>query len=240
MIVAFCGLTFYPLFVALPAAGQAFLQFGTSLEEKLTLSVKGACAGFFRGPQPLLVRHLPSDMQCRVVVKSASRASKSARGRRFVSLQAQDQAHGERSGCLIIPEFKNLGLAPLNRRGKATFEVKFDKSLEPYRYQLFARFSSPAIEQCASLVEALVAEESRIRTCRYDEDCGQVLNTSCGCTRNKVAAKDADAVVFYELLSEVMARHCDNYPTITVCDCPPANGFKCENGLCKWNYAGAW
>lgn len=93
----------------------------------------------------------------------------------------------------------------------------------------------PGELSCADLSEQLAAEIDSIQACESDDECGQPLQgTSCGCTRNLVARKDADIGRFEELRDEHGAR-CDG-GLVSTCDCPEANGFKCSSNRCGWNY----
>lgn len=88
---------------------------------------------------------------------------------------------------------------------------------------------------CPELAKELAKELEAIQSCDSDEECGQPLEgTSCGCTRNLVARKDADTGRFDELLGE-QGKRCDGGSSST-CDCPAADGFECSSNRCGWNY----
>lgn len=96
--------------------------------------------------------------------------------------------------------------------------------------------STGAIMDCAALEAAFAAETKKIRSCTKNAECGQDLQgTSCGCTRNWVARNDADTTHFYELIDQGAALQCELIPAST-CDCPAAEGFACDQGICTWNY----
>jgi len=59
--------------------------------------------------------------------------------------------------------------------------------------------------------------------------------TSCGCTRDWVARLDADPSEFYALVELAGQLECE-LPFISTCDCPAAEGFRCLDGICAWNY----
>jgi hypothetical protein len=91
-------------------------------------------------------------------------------------------------------------------------------------------------ETCDTLVPAFEAETESIRSCDADGECGQVLHgTSCGCTLDWVARKNADATCFYELIDQAGGLGCD-LGLGSICPCPEADGFACEDGTCTWNY----
>jgi len=93
-----------------------------------------------------------------------------------------------------------------------------------------------AIEDCDALLSAFWAEVTEIRACKEDNECGQVLTgTSCGCTRNWVARLDADATEFLALVELAGELRCE-LPFISTCDCPEADGYRCDVGTCSWNY----
>lgn len=75
-----------------------------------------------------------------------------------------------------------------------------------------------------------------IQTCEQDSECGTVLvGTSCGCTRDLVARRDAETEAFYGALEEVQEMECDAGLS-SVCDCPETAGFRCDDGTCAHNY----
>ncbi len=89
---------------------------------------------------------------------------------------------------------------------------------------------------CVQWQQAFDAEVLEIRGCTEDIECGQELvGTSCGCTRNWVALKDADVTEFWALVDKGEQLGCD-LPFFSTCDCPATDGFACEGGICTWNY----
>lgn len=93
----------------------------------------------------------------------------------------------------------------------------------------------PAQNPCADAQAALDRTVAEISACESDAQCGQVLaGTSCGCTRNKVARKDADLTEFEARSQKLQELGCGGM--ISTCDCPPADGFVCADGSCTWNY----
>jgi hypothetical protein len=92
------------------------------------------------------------------------------------------------------------------------------------------------LDKCDDLLAAFEAETIEIRSCNSDADCGQaLLGTSCGCTRDWVARTDADTTCFYDLIEQGQALQCE-LPLGSTCDCPGADGFVCDAGICNWNY----
>ncbi len=90
---------------------------------------------------------------------------------------------------------------------------------------------------CDAMVSAFQAETTEIRACEADADCGQVLSgTSCGCTRNWVARTDADIDLWDSLRDDAQDAGCSIPGMISTCDCPAADGFACNDGVCGWNY----
>ncbi|MFO7566531.1 MAG: hypothetical protein R6X02_28065, partial [Enhygromyxa sp.] len=92
-------------------------------------------------------------------------------------------------------------------------------------------------ETCDAVKSAFEAEAGKVRSCSEDTQCGQVLQgTSCGCTRNWVALLDADTTCFYALIEQAqLIDECD-LGLSSGCDCPEADGYVCEAGVCTWNY----
>lgn len=96
--------------------------------------------------------------------------------------------------------------------------------------------TNPGTRTCDEVESDLANELDRIQTCDVDGDCGQVLTgTSCGCTRDLVARGDADLADFDDLVAEADAGECEA-GFGSVCDCPEAAGFRCDEGTCAWNY----
>jgi hypothetical protein len=100
-----------------------------------------------------------------------------------------------------------------------------------------ARFCADAGSACDSLVNELKSTLSSVQKCTAAADCGQPIpGSSCGCTRDLVARKDADLTSYLDLRSKVSELGCATDGGST-CDCPSADGFACINNVCGWNYA---
>lgn len=94
-----------------------------------------------------------------------------------------------------------------------------------------------AVDTCGPIEMDFATETAAVRACETDDQCGQVISgTSCGCTRNWVARIDADLSAFEEIRTKLEANSCELPGTISTCDCPAADGFACEQGICTWNY----
>jgi hypothetical protein len=92
------------------------------------------------------------------------------------------------------------------------------------------------VDTCGPIVNDYETELAEIRACVSDDQCGQVLaGTSCGCTRNLVARTDADLADLEEIRAKAEANEC-SLGGISTCDCPAADGFICDAGVCNWNY----
>lgn len=92
------------------------------------------------------------------------------------------------------------------------------------------------VDTCGPIEQDYANELAEIRACETDAECGQVLaGTSCGCTRNLVARTDADLADLEEIRAKAEANEC-SLGGISTCDCPAADGFACEAGMCTWNY----
>jgi len=89
---------------------------------------------------------------------------------------------------------------------------------------------------CSSLVSEMLVALSSAQSCKSAADCGQPIpNSSCGCTRDLVARKDADLTKYQTLKKQVDDRGCEEDGGST-CDCPNADGFACIANVCAWNY----
>jgi hypothetical protein len=95
-------------------------------------------------------------------------------------------------------------------------------------------------KDCAAPCDAIEAEREEelasIQQCSTAADCGQpIKGSSCGCTRDLVARKDADLERYLELQQSALETCGFGGST---CDCPEADGFACVNERCAWNYTG--
>lgn len=98
------------------------------------------------------------------------------------------------------------------------------------------RSCADAGSACDSLVGELAATLSSVQTCMSAADCGQTIpGSSCGCTRDLVARKDADLSSYLAQRAKVSELGCATDVGST-CDCPNADGFACIKNVCAWNY----
>lgn len=89
---------------------------------------------------------------------------------------------------------------------------------------------------CESLKAELTAELVSAQKCTSAAECGQKIpGSSCGCTRDKIARKDADLTSYLALRDKVTELGC-GIPGGSTCDCPNADGFACIDNVCGWNY----
>lgn len=93
----------------------------------------------------------------------------------------------------------------------------------------------PLPATCEESDAAIASELASIQSCSTDDECGLVLTgTSCGCTRDLVARTGVDTTHFDDLMDHSADLGCDGF--LSTCDCPPADGFVCNDGTCQWNY----
>jgi Pacifastin inhibitor (LCMII) len=89
-------------------------------------------------------------------------------------------------------------------------------------------------ESCEDLEAERAAELEKIQSCTKASECGQTISgSSCGCTRDLVARKDASLGDYLELQKRASEACGIGGGT---CDCPAADGFACVNQRCTWNY----
>lgn len=95
-----------------------------------------------------------------------------------------------------------------------------------------------ACDATCDYIEAERKQElANVQSCSTAAECGQPISgSSCGCTRDLVARKDADLDRYLELQKSA-AELCDSGGS--TCDCPLADGFACVNQRCTWNYTTA-
>jgi hypothetical protein len=86
---------------------------------------------------------------------------------------------------------------------------------------------------CSDWYREYQALTTTLRHCQTAADCVAVPGTSCGCTRNLVLNRSEDLTPFWRLVEQMNADGCG---LATTCDCPPADGYVCREGLCGWNY----
>ena len=99
-----------------------------------------------------------------------------------------------------------------------------------------ARACVDAGSACDSLVSEMNAELSSVQMCKSAADCGQAIpGSSCGCTHDLIARKDANLSAYSALKAKVSELGCASEGGST-CDCPNADGFACINNVCGWNY----
>ncbi|MEO6599951.1 MAG: hypothetical protein ABIQ16_08785 [Polyangiaceae bacterium] len=89
---------------------------------------------------------------------------------------------------------------------------------------------------CDSLVSDMKGTLASVQKCKSAADCGQPIpGSSCGCTRDLVARKDADISPYLAQKARVFDLGCASEGGST-CDCPNADGFACVDNVCSWNY----
>jgi len=77
---------------------------------------------------------------------------------------------------------------------------------------------------------------SSVQQCMSAADCGQPIpDSSCGCTRDLVARKDANLSTYLAERAKVFELGCATEGGST-CDCPNTDGFACIDHVCGWNY----
>jgi hypothetical protein len=125
-----------------------------------------------------------------------------------------------------------------------------ERAREEHQKQLLERVPGEYLENPERYLPIMCkdyhVELKNVRSCQKDSECGQILaGTSCGCTRNLVARKNADLAKYLELRKTALALlsitstfpdACSDFSSATPCDCPEADGFLCVDNICKWNY----
>ena len=92
------------------------------------------------------------------------------------------------------------------------------------------------LDTCYGLTEAFYDEQSDLRTCTTDADCGQLLERwTCGCTRATVLACTADPGRLLAI-GDALDVDCEGWMPDGSCDCPEEQGLLCTDGQCGWNY----
>jgi len=89
-------------------------------------------------------------------------------------------------------------------------------------------------DKCTSVESKIAAELAKVQSCSDDGECGSSESKgTCGCTRAVAVRTGADTTVYLDLLDQ---RTACGIPSGGVCDCPNADGFRCINSTCEWNY----
>lgn len=90
-------------------------------------------------------------------------------------------------------------------------------------------------EPCIETRRKIGEEYNLVSYCEDDSDCGQFIErTSCGCSNNLVANKDANLDSFYKLLDLGINNSCNFLDfTISTCECEEFKGFICKNSRCE-------
>jgi len=73
-----------------------------------------------------------------------------------------------------------------------------------------------------------------LKWCQSADECISLPGTSCGCTNNLVVSENSGQWLLWDLTDKMAEAGCS--PFISTCDCPPADGFICDNNQCQWNY----
>lgn len=89
------------------------------------------------------------------------------------------------------------------------------------------------LEDCGDWYAAYVELTTDLRACTHASQCEAVPGTSCGCTRNLVVNGSNDLAPLFDFLDGMNGAGCG---MISTCDCPAADGYICQDGLCAWNY----
>jgi hypothetical protein len=144
-------------------------------------------------------------------------------------------------------------LVQLGEEGKARVEAgnrEKERAREEHKKQLLEGVPREYLENPERYLPIVCneyhVELKNVRSCQIDTECGQILaGTSCGCTRDLVARKNADLAKFKDLkktslsllsISSTVPDACSDVAAMSTCDCPEANGFLCVDSVCKWNY----
>jgi len=147
-------------------------------------------------------------------------------------------------------------LHQLEEEGKARMEAgnrEKERAREEHEKQLLEGVPREYLENPERYLPIICNEYNvelkNVRSCQNDTECGQILaGTSCGCTRNLVARKNADLAKFKDLrktslallsISSAVPDACSDVAAMSTCDCPETNGFLCVDSVCKWNYTPA-
>ena len=206
-------------------------------EYSSSIRVLGKCAGFFRGgAQRVSFPGGPSTISCPVAVRIRNGEGDPLPSFRF---DITDSARPAVARCRLRESSVRAAAGTTDSRGRSRVRVRLMRRCA--RHSLSVTAVAPAAvetrvpEICPDLIRSMNQELDRIQSCFKDADCGQVLHgTSCGCTMDKVARKDADSS-FFNALHEAAADRC-NAGMVSVCTCPPASGFRCISGRCRWAY----
>lgn len=95
------------------------------------------------------------------------------------------------------------------------------------------------VDACAVVAAEWEAELASVQACDEDEDCGLPLpGTSDEDFCRKVQSYDADTEQLYYILQLGDDLGCTLVPPAEE-ECPQADGFFCDDGLCAWDYAEA-
>jgi len=98
------------------------------------------------------------------------------------------------------------------------------------------RACPPEPASCEALSNELATTLANVQKCSSAADCGQPIpGSSCGCTRDKIARKDADLAPYLAQRAKASELGCLTDGG-SVCDCPNADGFACISNVCAWNY----
>jgi len=222
------------LFIAFTTASSAVAQ------TRLPVTISGACADLFKGGRQ--IKLTDKNLPCSAAVVSPNQSIVTGDAwvvitRRLVSSRRSS-----------VPEPRRTSRKRYGKTySKAGQEINFDFQLRGsqaqvrYSIRAFSLSGPQIISECDAIFDDFTEESVRIRSCTQDSDCGQALpGTSCGCTRDHLARKDASTTYFYEILARAESFNCtEALPIASACDCPEVLGSYCNAGICDWKYVSA-
>ena len=104
-------------------------------------------------------------------------------------------------------------------------------------YVTDASTSSGSQHACAKIRRRYETLLAAAQACKSDADCGQPLAIGCGCTSGPVANNTTNPQAIYAVIKRAEKSGClDMLPLVTVCTCRRANGLRCQDRRCDWNF----
>jgi hypothetical protein len=220
----------------IPAAYALSVSIDPYQQPRLPVEITGPCASLFNGGRQIILS--PVSVDCTASVSTAMAKFSGTVSlivtRRTVSTLSISTTQKRRT--IRRRYIKNYSKTD----PKVTFSFLLRSSSANMRYTIRAYTTAVTSNegQCDTAFNEFTKESLLIRSCTKDSDCGQPLvGTSCGCTRDHVARKNASLSSFYETLARAANLNClDALPITSPCDCPAVSGSYCNAGICDWKY----
>jgi len=93
------------------------------------------------------------------------------------------------------------------------------------------------LDNCTDIDAAYYKELDDLQQCTSDVECGtSIAGSNCGCTREIAIGLDRRTEDYFTIRALASTYSCSVDSLGSGCDCPEADGFRCVDNRCEWNY----